>query len=287
MLTFSTLSRFAAKTSMISLATVMGCATASCDVGTPFKSEQKLEMNVAREVTQFKITNVVGDIELSADAAATGVSAEIVKTGKGATQAEADAALAEISVTMAPGQADGSVEAIVTQPKGGHHREYGVKWKITLPPTAQVTVVNRVGDITIQGSLKGVAVSNDVGDIDAKSVAGGVDVSTRVGDVFASGEGAVASKSDVGNVTVEVAAGAESLKATSRVGDVNVTIPRAWTGTVKATNNVGDLELQSQDFSVSEVKKSRGRCEAKLNGGGAGSLEASTQVGDVTIRSAG
>lgn len=269
------------------LAGAMGCATASCDVGTPFKSEQKLELTVTQDVSVFNLNNVVGDIEIKTDAAASGVTASVVKIGKGSTQGEADAALGEISVTLAPGAVAGTIEAITTQPKSANNRGYNVNWVVTLPPTAQLVITNRVGDVTVLGGNKGVQITNDVGDIAARNASGGLTLTTRVGDVAAHGSGEIVAKADVGDVSVRLSGPGESIKANARVGDVTVFVPRDWTGRATTTNNVGDLEFDNDALSISSLTKSRGRAEATLNGGGTGVLEAGTQVGDVTVRHGG
>ena len=244
-------------------------------------------MNVARDVTLLNLTNVVGDVEVKTDAAATGVTAVVVKTGRGSTQAEADAALADIGVTLGPGATEGAVDAIATQPKSNPTRGYSVQWTITLPPTAQIVITNRVGDVTVLGGGKGVQITNDVGDVAARDASGGLTLTTRVGDVVAHGNGVITVKSDVGDVSVRLAGEADSITANSRVGDVTVSIPREWKGRAVGTNNVGDVEVDNDALAITNLTKSRGRCEATLNGGGSGVLEASTQVGDVTIRHGG
>lgn len=281
------LGRTVLKCSLLTVAGVMGCATASCDVGTPFKTEQKVEMNVARDVGVFKLNNIVGDVEIKTDPAATGVTAVVVKSGKGITQAEADAAVAEIGVTLAPGSADGEVDALVTQPKSSPTRNYSVDWTITLPPTAQITIVNKVGDVTVVGGGKGVEITNDVGDVVARDAIGGIALTTRVGDVVAEGSGPITAKSDVGDVSVRLLGDSDAIKANARVGDVTVSVPRAWKGRFTGTNNVGDLDVDNDALAITTITKSRGRCEATLNGGGDSAIEAGTQVGDVNVRHGG
>jgi len=281
------LGRTTFKGCMFFLAGVMGCATASCDVGTPFKSEQKLELNVTQDVTLFNLKNVVGDVEIKTDAAATGVTASVVKIGKGSTQGEADAAIGEISVTLAPGAVAGTIEAITTQPKSAKNRGYNVNWVVTLPPTAKLVITNRVGDVTVLGGNNGVEITNDVGDIAARNASGGLTLTTRVGDVTAHGSGAIVAKADVGEVSVRLSGPGESIQANARVGDVTVYVPRDWQGRATTSNNVGDLEFDNDALAISGLTKSRGRAEATLNGGGTGVLEAGTQVGDVTVRHGG
>jgi DUF4097 and DUF4098 domain-containing protein YvlB len=271
------------KATAVFLAAAVSMTASGCNVGINEESVQPVELAVATNVTKFNLKNTVGDITVVADETATGVTATVRKVGKGTTKAEADQALADIVVSMAPGEEEGVVEANATHPSGSGLRSYVIDWTITTPPGVQVVITNKVGDIQVTGLSAPLNISNDVGDVDVEKVNGALVVDTRVGDIRTNSTGSADVESNVGDVRVVVHGAAAPVKAKSSVGDINVQVPRGWKSRATMSSNVGDIEIDSGPLSASEVKRSRKRCEATLNGGGEEMIEMTANVGDVEL----
>lgn len=271
-----------------------GCVGMSgCD-SSRYTTRQAQTVTIAAERV-FTLDNRVGDVTIVSDPAATAVTCELVKVGKGSTQANADQALSEIRVDTSdgPGDSDAKARAATPDGSGWTGRQWEVKWTVTAPPGTKIIVVNKVGDVKVRGFAAGAEITSGVGDVDVTEVTGGVSVTGNVGDVTISGDGALSAASDVGDVRVTALGGsARDITAKSNVGDVVVTLPPAWSGRVSAGTGVGKVTSSLAGLSERPAGKRYGSgssVEGVIgagDGGEAGSVTVSANVGDISLSKA-
>lgn len=234
---------------------------------------------------RLTIRNDVGTVTVHADPSASSVSVEVEKVGKGSSQAEADKALDEIVVSLAPHPSNqGELEGFVTHPRGMRRRGYEVNWVVTAPPSVALYVQTDVGEIEAHGFTAGGRFSSDVGDIAVTDFAGPVDAKSDVGDIRVSTSGPITIRTDVGDVVAH-ATGAESHSIAVRtdVGAVVLHLDPNWSGKVLAATDVGAVTLATQS-AVREEKRTKHRFEGKIGDASSqASIDVSSDVGSITI----
>lgn len=272
-----------------SLALAGGCFSSS----PRFKSEADQFLTTPATASSLRIDNDVGNIKVVAVSGATEVRAEVLKRGKGRTPVEADEALAEIIVTLAPDpNAPGTILGTVDHPRrrsswGNNPKQYEVEWRITAPPGMALDVRNDVGRITIQDFSNGVRVLNDVGEIRAENIQGGLEARTDVGEIHAAASGPIELRSDVGDIFAVALPGEPGpVSITADVGRVTLSLPDAWEGEVYASTDVGSLERGLNSFR-SEGRQTRSSLRGTVGSGAPGRVDIKTDVGDVQVRHAG
>lgn len=250
-----------------------------------FKSTASESLSAATPGQRLTIRNEVGRVTLLADASASGVTVEVEKVGKGSSQAEADKALGEIVVSLAPHPSQqGTLEGSVSHPHGMRRRGYEVNWVVTAPPSVALYVVTDVGQIDAQGFTAGGQFKSDVGEIKVAGFEGAVDARNDVGDIRVSTTGPVTIRSDVGDVVAH-AKGDESHSITIQtdVGAVTLHIEPQWTGKLRASTDVGAITLAALP-DVREVERNRHRIVAEVGAGASqAQIDITTEVGSVTI----
>lgn len=256
-----------------------------------FKAQSRETLSVAAaagSVTRLRVVNEVGDVEVRSDPSAEEVRAELVRTGRGPSPEEAEAALKELVVSLAPvGNEPGTVLATMSRPpKPLKGRHYSVDWRIVAPAGLRLEVTTNVGDISAEGFTGGVALKSDVGDISASGFAGGIEAQAQVGDMTLSGKGPVTARSDVGDISIRAfVRSGESVTATSNVGDIVLRLPDDWMGKLVAKCNVGDVRVSLPRASMSDVV-SKNSFFAAVIGTGNGGIELKSDVGDISVHTA-
>ena len=97
--------------------------------GTPFQSRERLVLTTPLPAEKLVAINHVGDVTITADPQAREIRAEVVKIGKGSTQAEADKALRQIGVSLGPRPTGSTtVQAVAEHPQLHGFRGYEVRW---------------------------------------------------------------------------------------------------------------------------------------------------------------
>jgi DUF4097 and DUF4098 domain-containing protein YvlB len=213
---------------------------------------------------QLELANISGDIVVTAGAGDE-VKIEAVKRGRGATEEEAKAQLANVTVeiTERPGRVD--VRARYPESSERHrHINVSVDYTVTAPAGTNVLVRSVSGDIRVtgtKGDLDAETVSGDVtiadagrlaraksvsGDIDIKGAAsdGTLDLSSVSGDVVARGvkarrieAGTVSGDAELSDATCEAA----MMKSVS--GDITFGGPLSKAGRYEFKSHSGDVRL--------------------------------------------
>lgn len=238
-------------------------------------------------LTKLVVNNRVGDVEVIADASATQVTAEVVKTGRGPTQADAEEALEEISVSLeAVGGSPGVIEARVDHPEGSSRHGYSVSWRITAPTGLAIEVHNGVGDVKAEGFTGGAVVVSGVGDVTISGQAGGAQATTDVGDADISASGPIQVRTRVGGARVHVLPGApEPISVRTDVGDLELRLPEGRSSSaIVAEADVGSVSMNTDGKHKVRGRGASDRFSGKLGDGSGPPIALSTNVGNLTVR---
>lgn len=238
--------------------------------------------------SSFVLENRVGDVRITADPAATSITAEVTSIGRSATAEGAQKALDEIIITMdAQPDASGVVRARAEHPSGAGGRGYSVQWVVTVPAGLAAEVRSGVSDVRIDGLAGAVKVTLGVGDITIGDSAGAVAASTGTGDVRITGAGEIRAESKVGDVDVVQRGSSADAIATTGVGDVTVRLVTSWRGRITAGTSVGDVDV-SLAGNVLKAERVSGKSFTGVAGEETGAqVTATSNVGDVSVRGAG
>lgn len=209
------------------------------------------------------------------------------KTAWGATQAEAEAALAALKVTIT--QKGNAVTVRVVRPEkivvAGSSQSDEVEFTITVPAETAVTAKADFGDVTLSGTTGDADLQTDFGDIDVQDVKGGVITETSSGKVTAmrvGGEGeSVKLESDFGRVVLEDAT-AREVWLHSSSGATELTQVDA-SSTVTAKTDFGDVTLEGVTAETYDLRTSSGKITVH---GARGTVKAHTDFGNVEVTEA-
>ncbi len=234
----------------------------------PFQREERVTLSAPLPAEKLLVRNCFGDVIVHADDVVGKIQAEIVKTGKGVTMSEAEAALAEIEVSLAPKDgAPGTVVASARHPKGSYRRHYEVQWRIIAPPDVSIDVLSNFGDVKACGFHRGAVLKSDFGDLQAEA-AGRIELETDFGDIEV-------------HLLPE---NPDDVTAYTDFGDVVVRWPSNRKGRLVTGTDFGSLDLGLEGMTMRRVRH-RGRYfDAELGGSSEPRTELTTDFGDVSIR---
>ena len=282
----------------------LGVFTTGC--GTPFKTQEQLTLKAPAGAARLIVENNIGDVTIEADAQANEVSAVVTKIGRGATAKEADKALAELEVSLAMDAAAGALRAKVSHPRATSFRQHEVVWRITTPPEIEVKVTTAIGDATVSGIQKDIAVKTDigearvicdpaassavtistgVGDVHVTDSTRGLTAKTDVGDIHASAAGPIQLASDVGDVVLHVKpATSEQVRVEADVGDVALYLDPSQQGKLTATADVGSVRIALDGVTMREFRRREHVAVAQLGESASPAIDIFTDIGDVTVK---
>lgn len=165
---------------------------------------------------------------------------------------------------------DGRVLRITTLCEDGWG-ECSSDYALRVPADTPVTLRTRLGDVSVTGLTASVEARTDAGSVKLTDVRGDEVVAyAKTGGVslddvrFRTAEAG----SKLGDVRLDVVDDFDALTATSKTGDVTVTLPeKAGPYAVTATSELGDEKVTAERDSSASSK-----------------VEATTSIGDVTVR---
>lgn len=188
------------------------------------------------------------------------------------TDAEAQAELAEMSVTVTPNGDRVLVDSTQSVDEGDT-RSDTVDLTIHVPATIDLNVTNSVGDITVKdlavpGTLK---IAQSVGKIvlDGVAVAAPMDIHSDVGDVRFDGSLAADQAHSISTAT----------------GEIHVALPGDASLVLDAETTVGHIDVNDFEMSSKSEEKSGAMAsmQATLGDGGA-TLTLRASVGDISLK---
>ena len=237
------------------------------------------------------VDSSVGDIEVIGQDGASGITAEIVKVGRGSSPEKARESLERIEIVMAPLADDPGAFLCTSEfPEKWPGHAHNVEWRIIAPSSLELDLVSGVGDIDIQRFANGARVRSDVGDVVLRNVSGVVDVRSDVGDIELVVSGPVKAVSDVGDVEITLLdSGDENshpIEARSDVGDIELLLPRTGrdSSTRRPTWAMWTSKRMSVDaYSILSRSRSGKSMRVELNGRDEPVHVLRANVGDVEI----
>ena len=244
-------------------------------------AEETETMNVESPV-RLKVLNGHGDVSvMGADVEA--ITVNVVKTGYGNTQKQADESMNNIKYEFTQ---IGDIVNITYNLSGNKRRvDEKVDFIITVPFETKVEVDAAFGELNVSDIQGDVIVENDFGNITIDKVDGKLDANTSSGKIEATSIKAGTKDIDIfsgfGKATLEQVSGA-NIKVRSQSGNIELE-------NVRATKEM----YLSTDFGKLEFKTgSAGTLEAKTNSGSIdiasvtikGQLTIRDDFGDITIK---
>ncbi len=250
--------------------------------------------------------NAAGDITVIG-----GTGNEIVvkahKTAWGASQQDAEAALAALKVTVTQNGDAVTVDVQRPQPVNfigiGQQRTDTVDLTISVPADTAVTATTDFGDVSLAGTTGDADLQTSFGEVSAKDVEGAVDLRTEFGEVMLSdvagkevkahtssgkivlenvtSDGDVNLTTDFGDVEFRTGR-ADSLTADTSSGKVELS-DLAVSGAVTAQSDFGGLTLTKVEAKTYDLNTSSGAITVE---GASGAVKAHTDFGDVEITEA-
>lgn len=193
--------------------------------------------------------------------------AEVAKTSKGSTLADAEDAVDEITVTLEPKEGvPGVLLATAKQPASSPCREYWAQWRITAPAHVAIEATSRFGDVAARGFPHGAALHSNFGDIDAEA-GGTVNLSTDFGDVCAT-----IMQDNPGPVNIA-----------TDFGDVSVSLPPGRQSRLSAKTDFGDLDIHLEGMTLRLLRQRNDAFTAELGTVSDPPIDLSTDFGDVRV----
>ena len=281
------------------MAILLGCSLTRCGVilagfavvaitagcSRPFSARERMALTAPMPAQRLIVRTSLGNITVNADPAATEITADVVKTGQGSTQAQAHAALGDIIVALSARQGDDqTVVATAEHPAQTPSRSYEVEWIITAPPGLAVEVYSHLGNLEINGFEKAALADSDMGDITARGLVHGIRARTDLGKVNVEGGGPVDVRTDCGDIQVHLLAENQGpVTMHSGLGDVRLRLPSNRQGRLVADTDLGSLRLKLEGILMQTLRQRGHHFDAELGGMAEPGLDLSTDMGDVVI----
>ena len=248
------------------------------NVSTTSEESQTLEID---EPVILKVINEQGDVTvIGADVDA--ITVEVVKTGFGKTQNQAETNLNNIEYTF--DQKGNMVNLVYEFPRAKRQIDEKVDFVVTVPFETGVEVDAAFGELNVSDIQGDVIVKNDFGNITIDKVDGKLDANTSSGKIEAT-----SIKAGTKDIDIFSGFGKATLK---QVSGANITV-RSQSGNIELENVRATKEMYlSTDFGKLEFKTgSAGTLEAKTNSGSIdlasvtikGQLIIRDDFGDVTL----
>jgi len=264
------------------------------------------------EGTTVQISNDIGSTRVTVDPNATQASIEIIRTALASTQADADALLAKMTVTITEPTQENNVLTInaVRPPEAtddesqfqstisedeinivaivGDAQVVNYRLRITLPSGYSVDVTQDVGQIRAVGLDAASTLTALTGSV--RSIAGEADltVSTQAGNVnIESHEGSLDVDVDAGSADIEIVSlnTDDVVEVDVDTGGIDMVLPMDINAGLRALVDLGRVSFSAGDFSsTSGVTDTRTFVEATLGSGGA-TIDLFTDVGNIDIDS--
>lgn len=212
------------------------------------------------------LDNMAGRIQINADSNAKVATVKYAKKISGFSTEEAKRKLAQdIKIEV---DRSGKAQRIETAVKKGGFdagaRNIRVDYEITVPPSLQIEVDNKAGEVLTTGLQSEIKIINNAGRVEVDGFRGKLDVEVNAGEIIARGGQAI-----------------RDIDLTTNMGRVEVAIPDGTNLKVDARTNVGKIANQ---LGIGESKNGINR---ELNGqtgtGNDGSINLRTNTGEILI----
>jgi DUF4097 and DUF4098 domain-containing protein YvlB len=209
------------------------------------------------------------------------------RTAYGATQAEAEAALAALSVVtdLTGNRLEVRYERSEERSRSNPGNLDRVDFTITVPRQTEVRLFTSAGDVSLTGSEGPAELRTQFGGITARDVTGALVANTSSGDVIASDvratEGEITLDSEFGAVEVRDSA-AQTLSISSASGALTISAVTV-SGSVTAQTQFGEVRVTDVSAERYDLRSSSGDVIAA---GVAGPLTAHSDFGAISVTAA-
>jgi DUF4097 and DUF4098 domain-containing protein YvlB len=268
-----------------------------------------------------------GSIEVRCDPNRKDVDIQAVKSACGFSEEDARTIAEAINIEVGRDPAESWVLRVAAKfPPADLARNQSARFRITLPPDAELALDTSNGRVTAEGCAKDVRINTSNGRITvtdcrgtldartsngpvtARDVAGDVDVQTTNGRIELErvGRNLVKARTSNGRIRVMDAIGeaqvrtsngsvelrcrsvssAPHIQVVTSNGHVEVEVPRTINAELEMSTSNGRVHADFQDVRVSDFDSSRSRLRARLNDGG-GSIDLESSNGSITLRAVG
>lgn len=285
--------------------------------------EEKFNLTAAwQSYDRVIVRTVNGRVELKSGGTGQEATISGVKRAAGATLADAQKNLEELTIT-ATADANDSRALLVSldYPEALRHRNIGASFVIQTPAPCAADVNTGNGEIvaeqlkgeivlrTSNGGVRAIDIDGNVkidtsnGDVEARDVTGGVHADTSNGSVrltqvgggatvdssngelvFTGVRGAVHGSSSNGGITLEGVPGADdSIELDTSNGEITLKVPPVTKGHLRLVTSNGRIHTSLGAMALHNSHIGKSRLEADMNGGGAGKLHAETSNGSITM----
>ncbi len=257
----------------------------SAGCGKAISVREQITLSSAAPTDRIIVHNLIGDVYIQADPAATQITADVTKVGRGPTLNEANAALAEVLVALSPKHDDsGTLVASVEHPKSTASRSYEVDWRITAPPNLIVEVRSQLGDIQAAGFEQHADLTTNLGDIVGRDLPGGVRARTQLGEITVESGASVDVQTNLGDIDLHLISGtSDTVTALTELGDIHIRLPSDRQGRLVADTNLGSIKLRLEGITMQALRQQDRHFEAELSAAADPPLTLRTDMGDVSI----
>lgn len=235
--------------------------------GKPFQVRESVTLTASLPAEKLVIHTDFGDIVVRGDSDATEIRAEALRIGRGATPSEAERALDEIEVSLAPEEGKpGVIIARAEHPKSGLTRSHAVRWQITAPP-----------DVVIEAHT-------GFGDVEVRDFKRGLTISTAFGDIEADASGPMQLSSQFGDIELVLRAGNEGdVKVSTEFGEVSLRLPADRVGRLVAGTDFGSVDAHLEGLNTRLIRSRNHHFHAELGESATPLIDLVTEFGDVDI----
>lgn len=245
-------------------------------VGFPLEGIDWEDENAVREegtltvevegIETLRLENPAGRIRINGDSNAKAVTVHYTKKISGFSAGDGKERLAkDIKIDV---NRSGNMQRIETEVQNGIFaggRSMHVDYEIIVPPSLQIEVDNKAGEVTTDGLLSAVKITNNAGRVEVNGFKGKLDVNVNAGEISARGGTEI-----------------KAIDLSVNMGKVEVAIPDGTNLKVDARTNVGQIE---NELGIGE--ESRNGLNRELRGqtgtGNDGSITLRTNTGEIKL----
>lgn len=265
------------------LATLAGC------IGN-YQTADKISLKSDEPVGLLILENYLGDCTIRADPAAHGVRAEVEMIGRARSQADADAARAEMTASLVskPASRPPTVVAMMDHPGNNHWFQHESRWTITVPPDIAVRAKNVVGALNVEGIRRGAYLQTGAGTIKVRDLLGGLTLVVEDGGADVEAAGRIEIRVDAGDARVgPLAQNPADVAVRVRAGKITLDLPPDRSGTLSAESTFGKVRLNAPGIELNRSLNEDRHIECELNGRSKPRIDLISELGDINIEVSG
>lgn len=250
------------------------------------QTADRVHLQSDNPVELLLLENYLGDCTIRADPAARGVRAEVELIGRARTQADADAARAEMTATLVskPASRPPTVVAMIDHPGNNHWFQHESRWTIIVPPDIAVRARNVVGALNVEGIRRGAYLQTGAGTIKVRDLRGGLTLITEDGAADVEAAGRIEIRLNAGDAIVNLLSpNPADVAVRVRAGKITLHLPADRSGVLSAETTVGRVRLDLPGIELNRALNEDRHVECQLNGNPRPRIDLINELGDIVI----